>query len=102
VLHETPLEAVEHDPGTLDESITRLLHRDPEALELDAPEPATETEHEATAAHDVEDRHLLGDAHRVVPRAHDHHRPALHRAGAAGEVSEELQHVGTHRVRREV
>src|SRR5277367_5967393 len=33
-----------------------------------------------------------------MPRHDDHHRSKLYRLGAAGEVGQELQHVGAHRV----
>ena len=38
---------------------------------------------------------LLGHADRVVPRQHDDHRAEVDALGAAGEVGQELQHVGT-------
>ena len=49
-----------------------------EPVELDAPEPPTEAEHGPAAGQVVEQREVLDDAHRVVPRQHRDHRAELH------------------------
>ena len=96
------LEPLEDHLRRLDEAVAAVLLVDAEALELDAPETAADAEDEATVRHVVEHDDLLGDAHRVVPGQHDHHRAELDAVRAPGEVGQVLQHVGAHRVVGEV
>ena len=46
----------------------------------------------------IEQRNLLGDAHRVVPWQHHHHGPEPGTRGFRRHVGEELEHIGTHGV----
>jgi len=50
----------------------------------------------------IEHRYLFSDTHGIVPGQHDDHRAELDVRGAAGEIAQILQHVGTHRVVREM
>ena len=73
-----------------------------EALELDPPRTPAEAEDETPVRDVVQHRDLLRDADRIVPRQHDDHRAELDALGAARHVRQELQHVRTHGVVREV
>ena len=96
------LEALQHVLGVLDESLPRLVHVDPEALELHPAEPAPDAEDDAPAGDVVEHRDLFGHPHRVVPGEHHHHRAELRALGPAGHVGQELDDVRAHRVVGEV
>ena len=95
-------ETLQHALGALDETRARIAHVLAEAVELDAPGAASESEDQPPAGQVVEHADLLGDAHRVVPRQHHHHRSELHARRAAGHVRQELQRIRTHRVIGEV
>src|SRR5262249_35341858 len=48
--------------------------------------------------HVIDERDLLGDPERVMPRQHHYHRAEERLLGAPGHVGEKLNRVGTHRV----
>ena len=102
VLAIAALEALQQHPRRLDEARARLVHGQPEAVELDLARAAAEAQDEAAVGQGVEHRHFLGDAHRIVPGQHHHHRAERRAGGASRHVGEELQHVGAHRVVGEV
>ena len=93
VLDEAVLERVEDRLGVLGEAPARLAHLDAEAVELDAPEAAAEAEDRPPAGEVVEQREVLGDAHRVVPRQHRDHRAELDPRRLPGDPGQELRHV---------
>jgi len=66
------------------------------------PSYSAEAEQATAAAHDVQKRDLLGHAHGIVPRQHDHRGAELDAPGAAGEVGEQLRRRGRHGVAGEV
>src|SRR5262245_54306378 len=96
------LEALEDHLRRLDEELAAVLLADAEAVELDPPEPPADAEHDAAVRQVVEHRHLLRNAHRVVPRQHHDHRAELDALRARGVPGQELEHVGAHRVLGEV
>src|SRR5271169_3064102 len=69
----------------------RLAHRDAEPGIFDACSTPAKAEQAATAAQNVEQRDLLGDADRVVPWQHDHRGPERDPLGAPGEISQQLE-----------
>ena len=79
--------------GVLGEAPPRLAHLDAEAVELDAPEAPSEAEHRPAAGEVVEQREVLDDTHRVVPRQHRDHRAELDPRRLAGDPGQELRHV---------
>ena len=79
-LGDAGLERAEQHLRRLDEDLAALVHVDAEAFELDATEAAAEPEHDATVRDVVEHRHLLGNAQRVVPWQHHHHRASWRRS----------------------
>ncbi len=90
VLHHPGLQGAEDRLGRLLELLAGVAHLHPEPVELDLAGPPAEAEDEPAVGHVVEQHDLLGDAQRVVPRQHDHHRPELHLPGTPGHVSQEL------------
>ena len=102
VLEHFVAQRLDHDLRRLGEARPRLAHRDAEAFVLGRGGAAPEAEQAAPAAHDVEQRDLLGDPHRVVPRQHDHRGAELDALGAAGEVGQQLGRRRRHGVAGEV
>ena len=96
------LEAFEDHFRGLDEALARLVHVHAEALELDAPEAATDAEDDAAVRHAVEHRDLLGDADGIVPRQHHHHGAELDPLAVAADAGQELHGIRGHGVVREV
>src|SRR5208283_887991 len=92
------LESLEQHLRRFDKALARFAERNAEPFELDSRKSPPQAKNHAPVRHVIDHRHLLGDAHRVMPRHDDHHRSKLYRLGAAGEVGQELQHVGAHRV----
>ena len=84
------------------EARPRLAHRDAEALVFDARRAPAKAEQAAPAAQDVEQRDLLGDADRVVPRQHDDRGAERDPLGAAGEIGQQLQRRRRHRIAGEM
>ena len=84
-------ERLDHDLRRFHEARARLVHRDAEAGILHAGRPAAEAEETAAAAHDVEQRDLLGHAHGIVPREHDHGRAERDAPGPSRVVREQLR-----------
>jgi len=85
-----------------DKSCTAFALIDAKAAELDITETTAEAEDHAAAGQMVEQRDLLGDAHRIVPRQHDDARPEFDAGRASRHVGQELQYIGAHRVVGEV
>ena len=79
-----------------------LAHRDAKAGVLDARRPPAKAEQAAPAAEDVEERDLLGDPDRIVPRQHDDRGPKGDPFGAAGEIGQQLQWGRRHRIAGEM
>ena len=90
------------DLGRLDKARPRLLHRHAEPLVFDAGRAAPEAEQAAPAAQDIEQRDLLGDAHRVVPRQHDDRGAELDPLRAPGVIGEQLGRRRRHRIAGEM
>jgi hypothetical protein len=102
ILAVAGFEPLQQHLGRFREPLPRLVHREPEAVELDLAGATAQTQDEAAARDVVEHRDFLGHAHRVVPREHDHHRAQARALGAAGHIGQKLQHVRAHRVIGEV
>ena len=102
VLEALVRQRLDDDLRRLDKARPRLPHRDAEALVFDARRAAPEAEQAAPAAQDIEQRDLLGDAHRVVPRQHDDRGAELDALGAAGVIGQQLGRRRRHRVAGEV
>src|SRR5690606_254793 len=102
VLEHFVRECLDHDLGGLGEAGPGLAHGNAEALVLDRGGAAAEAEQAAPAAHDVEQRDLLGYAHRIMPRQHDHRRAELHPLRPPGEIGERLGRRRRHRVAGEM
>ena len=90
------------DLRRLDKARPRLLHRNAEPLVFDAGGAAPEPEHAAPAAQQIEQRDLLGDAHRVVPRQYDDRGAELDALCAPGIVGEKLGRRRRHRIAGEM
>ena len=73
-----------------------------QAFEFAAREAAAHAEDVAAVGNVVEQRNLLGEADRVVPRHNDDHRAELHALCPAGDVGEHLARVRADRVVVEV
>ncbi len=93
---------LDDDSGGFDETRARFLHRDAEAIVFHRRGAAAEAEDGAPAREHVEHRDFLGDAYRVVPRQHDDGSAEHDPPGARGEVGQQLNHVGHHRVSGEM
>src|SRR5262249_35822169 len=79
-----------------------LAHRDAEPLILDARGAAAKAEQAASTAEDVEQRNLLGNTDRVVPRQYDDRGSEGDALGAAGEISQQLERRRRHRIAGEM
>src|SRR6185437_8085550 len=102
VLEHGLRQRLHHDLRGLDEARTGFLHRDAEASVFDARGAPAEAEHAAPATQYVEQRDLLGDAHRIVPGQHDHRGAERDALGAARVVAQQLRRRGRHRVAGEM
>ena len=69
---------------------------------MPAPEAAADSQNHPAIAQIVENRNLLGDAQRIVPRQHDHHRAEPDAPGPSRHVGQELNRIGDHLVVGEV
>ena len=84
--------------GGFIKALARLVHCAAKRRELAPRQTAPQTQPQFSFAQQIEDRRLLGDAQRVVPR-HDHRRGAEPDARAyPGEIGHQLQIVGAERV----
>src|SRR6202171_414676 len=100
--HVSVFERVQYYLRVLDEQIAAFVLIEPEALVLNPGKPAAKAKDDAAIGNMIEQRHLLGDANRIVPGQHDDARTELHMTGLSRHVREELQDIGTHRVVVEV
>jgi hypothetical protein len=101
-LHDARLQGAHDGLGRLLELLAGRAHVGPEGVELDLAGAAAHAQDEAAAGEVVQHEDLLGQAERVVPGQHGHHRTQPDLLGAGGHVGEELHHVRAHRVPGEV
>src|SRR5713226_2485649 len=92
----------DNDFRRLDETRSRLVHRNAKALILDGRGAAAKAEDAAPAREHIEHRDLLGDTDRVVPWQDDDGGAECHILGASAEVGHQLNHVGAHRIAGEM
>src|SRR5207244_3637424 len=91
VLEAVIRQCLDDDLRRLDKARPRLFHRNAEAFVFDARRATPKTEDATAAAQDVEQRYLLGDTHRIVPRQYDDCGPEADPAGSTGKIGEELR-----------
>ena len=91
-----------HDLGRFHEAPARLLHRDAEARVFHARRAAAEAEQAAPAAQHIEQRDLLGDPDRIVPRQHDHRGAQRDPLRPSGEIGQQLRRRRRHRIAGEM
>src|SRR3984957_9359967 len=84
MLEAVVAERLDDDLRRLNKARPRLAHRYPETLVFYTRRAAAKAEEAPTAAHDVEQRDLLGDPHWIVPRQHDNRGAEGDPFGAAG------------------
>jgi hypothetical protein len=102
VLADAALERRGQAADELDRQRLALGLVDPQLLVLEPSDPAPDTEQDPAVREVVEQQHLLGDAHGMVPRQDDDHGPQLDPARPPGEVREDLERVRAQHVAAEV
>ena len=86
-------ERVQYQLRVFVEALAAFVLVDAQPFEFAASQAAAEPEDESPVGNVVEQRNLLGEAHGIVPRHHDHHRAELDVLGPSGDVGEHLARV---------
>lgn len=80
-------------PG-LAETVAGSFHADPEGIILALRRAAPHADMQLAFAQRLQHRHVLGEAHRVVPGQHHDRRAEAQTRAGGGDVGEEQQRVG--------